>query len=81
MTKDNGRFTDNFIGKVTKPAAVADDAGGTEMFTLVDGKKVDANLHAPILAPGKADMKAIRARAKDLGLPQDAIDRLYPGKA
>ena len=53
-------------------------SGSDEMFTLVDGKKTDAQLHEPILAAGRDDMTAIRARARKMGLSETAIDRLYP---
>lgn len=53
-------------------------SGSDEVFTLVNGKKVDATLHNPILKKGVDDPVAIRKRAKLLGLSDAQIDLIYP---
>lgn len=53
-------------------------SGSNEMFVEVDGKKVDAKLHNPILKKGVDDHDAIRKRGKALGLTDEQLDLVYP---
>ncbi len=52
-----------------------------ELFSIIDGKKVDAHLHEPILEGKHPKALAVgRAVAKRLGLSDAAIKRLFPSE-
>jgi hypothetical protein len=52
-----------------------------ELFTVVDGKREDAQLHAPMLKNRKADRKfqtKSRAVARSYGVSNAVLKKLYP---